>query len=54
MLSVVIEKILTPKYDDLTVGERPGFPKTFSKINTAYQILHHTLIKHHAMTISIS
>jgi hypothetical protein len=30
-----------------TVGERPGFPKTFSKINIVYRILHHTLIKHH-------
>jgi hypothetical protein len=37
-----------------TVGERPAFPKTFSKINTAYRILHHTLIKHREMMTFIS
>jgi hypothetical protein len=37
-----------------TVGERPAFPKTFLKINPAYRILHHTLIKHYEMMISIS
>jgi hypothetical protein len=42
------------KSAETTVGERPAFPKTFSKINTAYRILHHTLIKHREMMISIS
>jgi hypothetical protein len=36
-----------------TVGERPAFPKTFSKSTPSYRILHHTLIKHREMITSI-